>query len=167
MTRERERSSKGGDDPEAGDLEVGDGWLGDFMPYQLYRVVSHLNLRVQSRLKSINISPSQWRVLSVLRSHGTLSIGGIVGHTLMGQSTVSRVIDQLEKDDLVRRRASNEDWRMIEVVLTRAGVAAFEKIQPPVHRHERIAMGGFTRKEIATLHDYLSRLEQNITLDDR
>lgn len=148
-------------------IEAGDGWLDDFMPYQLYRVVNRLNNRLQNRLKSIDISPSQWRVLSVLRSHGTLTIGKIVEHTLMEQPTVSRVIDQLEKDELARRRTSTEDSRMIEVVLTQRGVEAFEKIFPAAQRHQRIAMEGFSAKEIETLREYLVRLENNITLDDR
>jgi DNA-binding MarR family transcriptional regulator len=163
------RTGAGGKSPDKGVsiVEAGDGWLDDFMPYQLYRVVNRLNNRLQNRLKSIDISPSQWRVLSVLRSHGTLTIGKIVEHTLMEQPTVSRVIDQLEKDALARRRTSTEDSRMIEVVLTAQGVEAFEKIFPAAQRHERIAMEGFTAKEIETLREFLVRLENNITLDDR
>ena len=161
MNKRRSRAAKG-----EGDLEVGDGWLEDFMPYQLYRVTNRLNMRLLNRLRSISISPSQWRVLSVLRSLGTLTIGRIVEHTLMEQPTVSRVIDQLEKDDLARRRTSAEDSRMIVVVLTEKGVGAVEKILPAAQRHERIAMEGFSAAEIAKLRNFLERLEHNITLDD-
>ena len=161
MNKRRSRAAKG-----EGDLEVGDGWLEDFMPYQLYRVTNRLNMRLLNRLRSISISPSQWSVLSALRTLGTLTIGRIVEHTLMEQPTVSRVIDQLEKDDLARRRTSAEDSRMIEVVLTEKGVGAFEKILPAAQRHERIAMEGFSAAEIAKLRNFLERLEHNITLDD-
>ncbi|WP_414902524.1 MarR family winged helix-turn-helix transcriptional regulator [Sphingomonas flavalba] len=159
MSKARARAAKD-------DLEIGDGWLEEFMPYRLYRVVNRLNLRLQNRLKAIGISPSQWRVLSVLRSHGTLTIGKIVEHTLMEQSTVSRVIDQLENDGRATRRTSAADSRMIEVVLTETGVDAFEKILPAARRHERIAMEGFSAREIATLRAFLARLEDNITQDD-
>jgi DNA-binding MarR family transcriptional regulator len=152
---------------DPGDMETGNGWLSDFTPYLLYRVVNRLNNRLLARLKSLDVSPSQWRVLSVLRSHGTLTIGKIVEYTLMEQSTVSRVIDQLEKDKFARRRAAAEDSRMIQVLLTREGVDAFEKILPAALRHEKIAMEGFTAREISTLKGYLVRLENNITIDDR
>ncbi len=149
------------------DVEAGNGWLEDFTPYLLYRVVNRVNNRLLARLKSLDISPSQWRVLSVLRSHGTLTIGKIVEHTLMEQPTVSRVIDQLEKDDLARRRPAPGDSRMIEVFLTPRGVDAFEQILPAARRHEKIAMEGFSAREVETLRDFLVRLENNITIDDR
>lgn len=149
-----------------GCVENGDGWLDEFMPYQLYRVVNLLNNRLLARLRSIGISASQWRVLSVLRSHGTLTITNIIEYTLMEQSTVSRVIDQLEREGFARRRTVSEDLRKIEVTLTDRGVAAFEQILPSARRHEKIAMEGFSPREITTLRNYLLRLENNITIDD-
>jgi len=144
-------------------LEVGDGWLEDFMPYQLYRATNRLNMRLLSRLRAIGISASQWRVLSVLRSYGTLTISRIVEHTLMEQPTVSRVIDQLEQEKLASRRTSTEDSRMIEVVLTPKGVEAFEAILPAAQRHQKVAMEGLTVKEIDMLRDLLRRIEHNIS----
>ncbi len=167
MAKTRVKSTGVVPDPDEAEIEAGDGWLDDFTPYLLYRVVNRLNNRLLARLKAIDISPSQWRVLSVLRSHGTLTIGKVVEHTLMEQPTVSRVIDQLEKDDLAHRRTAAGDSRMIEVYLTTSGGEAFDKILPAARRHEKIAMEGFTAREIATLKGYLARLESNITMDDR
>jgi MarR family transcriptional regulator, organic hydroperoxide resistance regulator len=147
----------------AGNIETGNGWLEDFMPYQLYRATNRLNMRLLSRLRSIGISASQWRVLSVLRSYGTLTISRIVEHTLMEQPTVSRVIDQLEQEQLATRRTSTEDSRMIEVVLTPKGVEAFEAILPAAQRHQKLAMEGLTASEIKTLRDLLRRIEHNIS----
>ena len=53
----------------------GNGWLDDFVPYQLYRVTNKLNARLLKRLKTLRINTSQWRVLSVLRAYGPLSTG--------------------------------------------------------------------------------------------
>ncbi len=50
------------------------------------------------------MSSSQWRVISVLKAYGALSIGEIVEATLMEQPTISRVVARLEKTDLVARR---------------------------------------------------------------
>ena len=47
-------------------FDKGDGWMDDYLPYQLYRVTNRLNVRLQGRLKAIGINLSQWRVLSVL-----------------------------------------------------------------------------------------------------
>ena len=150
----------------ANDFETGDGWIDDFLPYQLYRVTNRLNMRLQNRLRAIGISASQWRVLSVLRSHGTLTIGKIAEHALMEQPTVSRVVDQLEQDLLALRRTAGGDSRMIEVLLTAKGVAAFNDILPSAMRHQQIALNGLTPGEILTLRELLARIEGNIDFYD-
>ena len=37
--------------------------------YQLFRVTSAMNLRIQGRLRRISVNLPQWRVMRVLRSH--------------------------------------------------------------------------------------------------
>lgn len=147
------------------DYENGDRWLDGYLPYHLYRVTNRLNARLIGRLKAIGINASEWRVLSVLRSYGTLSVGGIAERTLMEQPTVSRVVNQLEKQSMVSRSPSLEDSRVTDVTLTDAGNDAFNSIAPSALRHEENALGGFTRQEISVLKKYLERIEANIELD--
>ncbi len=146
-------------------FEAGDSWLDDFLPYQLYRVTNRLNARLIGRLKSIGINASEWRVLSVLRSYGTLSVGNIAERTLMEQPTVSRVVNQLERQVMVSRRPSLEDSRVTDVTLTHIGSNAFDAIMPSAIRHEESALQGFTRKEVTALQKYLERIEANIEMD--
>jgi len=147
-------------------FDTGDGWMDAYLPYQLYRVTNRLNLRLQGRLKAIGINLSQWRVLSVLRSYGTLSISGIVEHTLMEQPTVSRVVVQLEQDGMVSRRVSAEDSRMTDITLTRKGAEAFDTIRESAYRHEKLALEGLDQASLDTLRETLRRIERNINLYD-
>lgn len=147
-------------------LESGDNWIDSFLPYQLYRVTSRLNAKLMGKLKASRTNPSQWRVLSVLRAYGTLSVGQIVETTLMEQPTVSRVVAQLEHDGRVVRRWSAADSRVAEVTLTPRGLAAFEEIVPTALRHQELAFRGFSKQEIATLSGLLARIEQNIEFYD-
>ena len=142
--------------------EAGDNWIEDFVPYRLYRVTNRLNAKLLSRLKSIRINPSQWRVLSVLKAFGVLNIGQIADLTLMEQPTVSRVVAQLEGKGGVSRRPSAADARVTEVALTAKGVAAFEHIIPTALRHQQLAFEGFSAKELETLKKLLSKIEKNI-----
>ena len=142
--------------------EAGDNWIEDFVPYRLYRVTNRLNAKLLSRLKSIRINPSQWRVLSVLRAYGVLNIGQIADLTLMEQPTVSRVVAQLEGKGGLTRRPSAADARVTEVALTAKGVEAFEHIIPTALRHQQLAFEGFSAKELETLKKLLSKIEQNI-----
>lgn len=138
--------------------------MDSYLPYQLYRVTNRLNVRLQGRLKAIGINLSQWRVLSVLRSYGTLSISRIVDYTLMEQPTVSRVVVQLEHDDMVSRRASTEDSRMTDVTLTAKGAEAFDSIRESAYRHEKMALEGLDESALKALRETLQNIERNIDL---
>ena len=144
----------------------GNGWLDDFLPYQLYRVTNKLNARLLKRLKSMRINSSQWRVLSVLRAYGPMSIGGIVETTLMEQPTTSRVVAQLEREGHVGRLLSDRDSRVAEIWITAAGLQAFEHIVPAALKHQSLAFQNVSAKETAQLVATLRKIEKNIAPDD-
>ncbi|MGH8238612.1 MAG: MarR family winged helix-turn-helix transcriptional regulator [Steroidobacteraceae bacterium] len=144
----------------------GNGWLDEFVPYQLYRVTNKLNARLLKRLKSMRINSSQWRVLSVLRAYGPMSIGGIVETTLMEQPTTSRVVAQLEREGHVGRRLSDRDSRVAEIWITAAGLQAFEHIVPAALKHQSLAFQNVSAKETAQLVATLRKIEKNIAPDD-
>lgn len=144
------------------DAQAGNSWLNDYLPYHLYRLTNRLDQRLQTRLRSQGIKPSRWRVMSVLRSYGTLTIGKIAEQALMEQPTVSRVIMQLEADGLAMRQVSTEDSRATEVTLTPAGIEKLEAILLTAYRHQQEALAGLSRAELDTLRVTLNRIEQNI-----
>jgi DNA-binding MarR family transcriptional regulator len=141
---------------------TGDLWLDGFFPYRLYRASKKLQLRLQTRLRAMRMSSSQWRVISVLKAYGALSIGEIVEATLMEQPTISRVVARLEKNDLVTRRPSTRDSRMALISLTASGVEVFKQIIPAALRHQELALNGIGRKEIAQVVATLEKIEENI-----
>lgn len=148
------------------ELETGDGWLDEFIPYRLYRVTNKLNAKLLSRLRTRRINPSKWRVLSAVKAHGWSSIGRIVETTLLEQPTVSRVVAQLEREKLVARRASNVDSRVTEIALTPAGLEAFSHIVPAALSHQELAFRDVSRKEIDLLVAILTKIERNIQFYD-
>jgi DNA-binding MarR family transcriptional regulator len=145
---------------------AGDQWLDEFIPYQLYRVTNKLNARLLTRLRSMRINPSQWRVLSVLKANGAMSINDIVDATIIAQPTVSRVVARLERAGKITRRAAAHDSRVVEISLTPEGVAAFKQIVPAALRHQDLAFRGISRKDIAHLVRTLMRIERNIESAD-
>ncbi len=144
--------------------EAGDGWLDDYLPYQLYSLAGRLNRRLQNRLRSQDIKVSHWRVLSVLRSAGSLTVGKIAELALMEQPTVSRVIMQLEVDGLATRAAAPQDSRATVVTLTASGIEKLGTIIPTAHRHQQEALSGFSENELKLLGTMLQRIDDNIDL---
>jgi len=143
----------------------GDHWLGKFVPYLLYRITNQLNRGLRKRLKRSGINIARWRVLAVLKDNGRMNIGQIVERTLIEQPTVSRIVDQLEREGLANRETSEEDSRFVQVRLTQAGQTAFTEIYPTATKHQEQALKGFNKKEIKTLIEFLERIQHNISSD--
>ncbi len=144
----------------------GDKWLQNFVPYLIYRISNQLNKRLRGRLRKSGINIARWRVLSVLRAHGDLTLGRIVDLTAMDQPAVSRIVTQLEREGLARREVSTKDSRVVHVSLTKAGEKAFAEVYPTAQKHQKRALSGFTSKEIDTLKKYLRRIQNNIEAEE-
>ncbi len=147
---------------DASDSRTGNNWLEGYVPYQLYRLTNRLNRRLQARLRKVGIKPSPWRVMTVLRSYGTLTIGNIAERSLMEQPTVSRVIVQLEADGLIQREISAEDSRVTLVTLTPEGIEKIDMIVAVAHRHQQEALSELSKEEVAQFRAIVAKIEQNI-----
>jgi DNA-binding MarR family transcriptional regulator len=144
---------------------TGDNWLGTFVPYLIYRITNQLNRALRKRLRRSGMNIARWRVLAVLKDNGRLNIGQIANRTIIEQPTVSRIVDQLEREGLAIRESSGQDSRFVQVTLTKAGEKAFADIYPTATKHQEQALQGFTKREIKTLIGFLERIQNNIEPD--
>ena len=142
--------------------EQGNHWLGKFVPYLIYRITNQLNRGLRERLKRSGINIARWRVLAVLKDNDQMNIGQIVERTLIEQPTVSRIVDQLEREGFALREISAEDSRFVQVTLTKLGEKAFKEIYPTATEHQEQALQGFSKQEIKNLIGYLERIQHNI-----
>lgn len=127
------------------DRKKGDRWLAKFVPYHTYRITGHLNRILRQKLKRSGINISRWRVLAVLKDHGRMNMSQIVEQTIIEQPTVSRIVDQLEREGLALREICGVDSRFVQVRLTKAGEKAFNEIYPIATRHQELALKGFKK----------------------
>jgi DNA-binding MarR family transcriptional regulator len=104
--------------------------LDTFAPYLLNQVTGRLNKCMQEHLRPHRVSVPQWRVVCILTVNGPQSIGMLATNTVIPQSTLSRVVDQLERRGLVERRLRPHNNRVVEVHLTKLGDAIFQRILP-------------------------------------
>lgn len=160
MTRARSVSaaSKRGQKHE----EISDEWLEEFIPYTFYRITSKLNLLLSDNLRAVKVSKGRWRVMSVLYPRKKLSINEIADATIMNQATVSRVINQMERDKLVIRENPAHDTRIFLISLSKTGQSHFKSLHAKASKHEGIALEGLKATELRQLKSYLQRITDNI-----
>ncbi len=136
--------------------------LDDFLPYLLNRITNRLNLDLMEAWRGTEMTTQYYRVLAVLKARDGRSIGELAVYTVTEQSTLSRIIDRMEQEGLVVRRAGPSDGRVVEVYLTPSGRETIERILPIALEHYRRAVAGLSEAEIRTLTRILGKVLENI-----
>ncbi|HEU0230298.1 MAG TPA: MarR family transcriptional regulator [Burkholderiaceae bacterium] len=101
----------------------------------LFRTARLLHERIDLALAPFSLNMSQYLVLSMLAAdEGEPSSPSEVGSTLDATRTqMTRALDALQAQGLIRRRASAQDRRSLELELTEAGRQMVENAAPAVH----------------------------------
>ena len=97
---------------------------------KLTRCTNSLLGRLAERNSIGDLTYSQFAVLEALYHLGHLTQGEISSKVLKSGSNITTVIDNLERDGLVRRERDAKDRRVIHVHLTEAGTAKIEAVFP-------------------------------------
>jgi DNA-binding MarR family transcriptional regulator len=82
--------------------------------------------------------------------------------TLRDRPTMSRILDTMEKHDLVVRREDPQDARSRLVRLTRRGKALQEKLVPVAKKLVTRLEQGIPEADLETTHRTLSRMLENL-----
>ena len=82
------------------------------------RVTQHMSQQFRSHFGRLDLTFPQALVLTVLGEDGPLPISALAERTGSANSTVSGIVDRLEKLDLARRERSEADRRVIYVTAT-------------------------------------------------
>ena len=97
---------------------------------KLTRCTNSLLARLAERSTIGDLTWSQFAVLEALYHLGHMTQGEISAKVLKSGSNMTTVIDNLERDRLVRRERDANDRRVIHVHLTEAGSAKVEAVLP-------------------------------------
>ena len=146
----------------ASDKELRTYSLDDSISYLANRVMGRLNRRLEEDLHRLGISFQHWRVLAVLARGDGISIADLSAYAVVPHSTLSRLLDRLENDVLVKRSADTPNGRTARVVITRDGRALYERILPLALGRRDDALVGFTAAEKKLLLGMLRRMLGNL-----
>lgn len=133
-----------------------------FLPYYFHLIAEGLGQRFHAHLKPHGVTIRRWRVLMVLISNGPCNMTELKNKTLIEQSALSRVVDQMERDGLVTRRPKLEDNRIIEVFLTDQGRACYLQLLPAARSYAESIVDGMSKRERLTLLKSLQKVLHNL-----
>jgi len=143
------------------------GPLEQFLPYLLNRAGARIAAAFNADMRQIGASLQVWRVLAALREKDGRRMGDLSETTSIEVSTLTRLVDNMEKDGLVVRRRDSGDARAIALHVTASGRRLTQRIVPIAERYEAVALKGFTAGEVAVLKKALRRLYDNMDALER
>jgi len=134
--------------------------------YWLARASGRYRGRMESLLRPSGIDMPRWRVLMTLHQDRVASVSEIAAHSSEKLPTMTRIIQRMEADGLVRRQPRvGKEWIM-EVALTSDGeLAGRESWEQALTLYNR-AFTGMSEEEIQTLTGLLERVAENLRDDD-
>jgi MarR family transcriptional regulator, organic hydroperoxide resistance regulator len=139
--------------------------LDQFLPYLFHLITAGLSNRFLGRLRPNGVTVQRWRVLMVVMNRGPRNMSELMKLTLIPQSALSRLVDQMERDRLVVRRLSDLDTRVVEVELTDHGRQMYWRLVPTAIAHAEAIVENFDEKERKMLYSLLRRVLANLQVD--
>ena len=116
--------------------------------------------------KIYNVSAAQINCLLALYENGPLPPSQIGKHIMVNSSTVTGIIDRLEKKDLVKRLRISQDRRVITVQLTKNGRILAENAPPPIQRKIIDGLNKLSESEMDQIAFTLKRLTDLLDVQD-
>lgn len=87
----------------------------------LRRIIRATDIHSRNLIKTSGLTAPQLLILQALVRTPYLSISELARELILGQATVSIILDRLESRDLIQRRKSEQDKRRTELSLTETG----------------------------------------------
>ncbi|MFX1279562.1 MAG: MarR family winged helix-turn-helix transcriptional regulator [Promethearchaeota archaeon] len=134
---------------------------------EIFQLISLLNKKyekLQSRvLKSENITPPQYSILTELWKSDGRQFKELASACCCSPSTVTGIVDTMEKNDLVFREKNPDDRRSLFVKLTDKG-KNIESSTPPIKIVLTNCCEGFTPEDAEELTFLLNKLSDSFEI---
>ena len=111
----------------------------------IHEISIMVSRRFNRRVKDEGLTQSQWHVLYLLHEHDGQTQTELAEHLAMARPPIGKIVDRLEQDGWVQRRAHPRDRRANRVFLT-------QKLTPLIAPLERIVdeIGDITTRGLST-----------------
>ena len=136
------------------------------LPMALLRAREAVMKKFIPSLRENGLSSQQWRVIRALNEEQGLDITELANRCFLLMPSLSRIIQNLEKRELVSRNQSSLDNRKSVISITEPGKKLFQKIAPKsVDRYDLITEKfGYGKLEL--LYELLDELIEKIDEKD-
>lgn len=144
---------------------LGEIGLTNFAPYLMNRIMGRYNASLRDEMADQGLTTPKMRALAVLSVVEGPLIRELAVYTVVDPSTLSRSLDQLQADGLIRREVDATDSRAVRVFITEAGRNSFETLWPHMAQAQARMFRGIPEAErlafVATLQKMLTNIRKH------
>lgn len=109
---------------------------------------------------------AQGRILFVLWGNDNIPISELAKQTGLAKTTLTSMLERMEKQELIKRISSPDDHRTVKIRLTKTAAALKEQYEQVSNEMSQIFYKGFSDEEILTLETGLRKILENLTEEE-
>jgi DNA-binding MarR family transcriptional regulator len=137
-------------------------FVSSYLLYLLAASSEAASHQFHARVRELGLRVPEWRVLACLYDQDGLMITQLARYSLMEQSRMTRIVDQMEKRGLVVRKSDEGDGRRVRVHLTEAGQKVSSDVVEEAREHERTLLSALQEVDAERIKPSLERLLESL-----
>ena len=134
--------------------------LSDSVLLALQRATHHTLHALTTALTSLDLTASEINTLANLADGQPRSVRELATDTGTRSTTLTGVLDRLERRGYVTRELDPQDRRSFRISLTASGRAVARKVSTAVTELEATALAGVSARQLAGYHAVIKALEE-------
>lgn len=139
--------------------------LEDSFGYILGRAARTMGAHINRRFEKVGfeITCEQWSILVSLWQHDGQTQQELAGQTCKDKTSMTRLIDTMERHGLVKRTANDKDRRQKRIVLTAKGRAMYSKVVALMQKSLGVIEKKIAPRDVAICKKVLCQVYNHLT----
>ncbi|HYO63537.1 MAG TPA: MarR family transcriptional regulator [Pyrinomonadaceae bacterium] len=131
---------------------------------QIQRTAEALMWGVAELLKASGLTTTQYNALRILRGAGAdgLACREVSERMIQRDPDITRLLDRLEAQGLVRRERAQQDRRIVTAYVTQAGLDVLAALDAPVAELHQRQLGHLGAQRVAALQELLEQARESV-----
>jgi DNA-binding MarR family transcriptional regulator len=135
---------------------------GGFLISKIHRLSGRIFTKLLKEYNIKEINRAQGRIMFPLWKEDGISIAELSQKTALSKTSLTSMLDRLEKAGHIKRVHSKEDRRKVLIYLTEKNIALAEKYSEVSKEMTKLYYEGFNSEEIDEFEKYLERILDNL-----
>jgi DNA-binding MarR family transcriptional regulator len=126
----------------------------------LQKAADKLAMQAEQLLKSKGLTGAQYNVLRILRGAEPqgLACSSIAERMISHDPDMTRLLDRMEKRNLITRQRQSDDRRVVKTRITSSGLELLKRLDPTVRELHKRQFAHIAAARVRTLADLLAEI---------